>query len=343
MKKIIFIELLHHHECLENPYNYFKDNGYEAKAILWEFVYRRLWSKVITDDECIILKQPKRQQFSSLSSYHKIWYIIGQFLENYKNIREIKRIILIEKPDSIYINTIESPFLIPLMVYLLRLKDIKIYLAIHNTNRLKVHFTKYFLFDFLIKKLIKKAYKVILLWEYLQFENNNTQNKVIYFNNRVKKQWNRNKSEKLSFVMSWHLDTTHKDIYSVLKGFWNLLNTHPAYRNNIELILLWQINNTVENWINMHNLTDVVRTFNHYVWEEDMDKYMSAAHYAIISTYKDSIYGKYKISWSYWDAVAYWVPIILSAYYAPEYQSNDIIRFKNDSLYITLEKLVIWK
>lgn len=335
-EKIIFIELLHHHECLENPYTYFKEKEYSTKAILWEFVYERLWNGIIDDDECIILNQPRRKQFSSLWFFQKYTYVIGQFFENYKNIKKLQKIIQQEKPESIYINTIESPFLVPLMIYLLRLKDIKLYLTIHNTDRLKVHFIKYFLFDFLIQKLIKKAYKIILLWEYLRFDDTDIQRKVLYFNNRVKRQWDNKKSKKISFVMSWHLNTAQKDIESVLKAFWKLLIDSPSYEENIELVLLWQINSRVENWINIYKLTNVVHTFNHYVWEKDMDTYMSSAHYAIISTYKDSVYGKYKISWSYWDAIAYGVPIILSEYYAPWYESTDIIRFRNDDLSKTL-------
>lgn len=341
MKKIIFIELLHHHECLANPYGYFKSKWYQTKAILGEFVHNRCENISKYDNEIIILSQPGRKQFKNISKIKKIGYVLSQFSEMYKNTQKIKNIIKKEKPDFLYINTIESPFLIPLMIYLLFLNNVKLYLAIHNTNRLKVHFLKYFSFDFLIRKLILKSYKIILLWEYLSFKDKDIQKKVIYFNNRVKNKIKTQKFEKITFVMSWHLDTQNKDVESVLKWFSKFIEKNKSYENKIQLVLLWQLNNRVENWINTYKLTNIIKTFDSYVWEADMDKYMSWAHYAILSTYKGSIYGQYKISGTFWDAVWYNLPIILSENYAPDYTAENIIRFNSQNLSIIIEKILI--
>jgi len=340
MKKIIFIELLHHHECLENPYLKFKSEGFITQAIIWEFVAQKLEDTSLPQEELIILKQPIRKQFKWLNTIEKIKYIFFEFFEIYKNTKEVHKIITVEKPDSIYINTIESPFLVPLMIYLCRLKNTKIYLTVHNISRLKVHFLKYFLFDFLIKKLITKSYRVILLWEYLKFSNNKIQQKAIYFNNRRLQEVNKLKSKKISFVVSGNLDYKTKDIESILQGFWKLLKYNTNYKDEIQLILLWQLNNKVETWIKEYKLSSIIKTFDHYVWEKDMDRYFSQAHYAIISTYKNSIYGKYKISWAYGDARAYWVSILLSEHYAPDYIGENIIRFRNNSLDMVLTKIM---
>lgn len=329
MKKIIFIELLHHHECIENPYLYFKSKWYETKAILWEFVHKQIKNIRDFDNEFYTLDQPVRALFPRWNFFKKIKYILNEFREIYKNTKEIKKILEKEKTDYVYINTIESPFLIPLIIYLLWLKEIKIYTAIHNTNRLKVWFLKYFTFDFLIKKLIKKSYKIVLLWKYLKFKDKNIQNKVVYFNNRIIKEVKAEKFKKTTFVISWSLDTRTKDYKSVLKWFWKFLKENSSYKSKVQLVLLWQIKEDVSSWINEYNLKDIVKTFDHYVWEKDMEKYMWGAHYSIISTFKDSIYWKYKISWSFWDAVWFNVPIILSENYAPDYINKDIIRFKN--------------
>jgi len=272
MKKIIFIELLHHHECLENPYTIFKEKWYQTKAILGEFVFKRLKDMSAYKKEFYILKQPWRKHMASLNLFSKVGYICKQFLEIYKNTKEIQEIVKENKWASLYINTIESPFLIPLMIYLLRLKDTKIYLVIHNTNRLKVSFLKYFLFDFLIRSLIKKSYRVILLWKYLKFEDKVIQEKTIYINNRIPKDISVSQFKKTTFVISGHLNPDTKDIESVLKGFWKFLKKNKSYENKISLVLLWQLNNKVENWINIYKLTGIVKTFNHYVWEKDMER-----------------------------------------------------------------------
>lgn len=341
MKKIIFIELLHHHECIENPYLIYKKQWYETRAILGEFVFKKLKNINQYNDEFHVLNQPIRTQFNFLSFVWKILYFFREFFEISKNIKEIRSIVKNEKPDILYINTIESPFLIPLMIYLLRLKDMKLHLTIHNTNRLKVGFIKYFLFDFLIQKLIQKSKRIILLWEYLKFDDEDIQKKVMYINNRVpQKIINRKKFEKLTFVMSWSLNYKQKDIETVLKWFSDFLLKNKKYEDNIQLVLLGQINPTVEKWIKTYNLTGIVKTFDHYVWEEDMNKYMWWAHYAIISVYKNSIYGKYKISWAYGDAVAFSVPILLSQYYAPEYKSSSVYRFNKQTLAQLLQDII---
>lgn len=342
MKKIIFIELLHHHECIENPYLIYKNKWYETRAILWEFVSQKLKNITEYNDEFYVLWQPNRTQFLSLTFFWKIKYFFKEFVEIYKNTNELKSIIKQEKPQILYINTIESPFLIPLMLYLLWTKNIDIYLAIHNTNRLKVWFMKYILYDFLIKKIIQKSKKIILLWEYLRFEDENTQNKVMYINNRIpQKNINHKKFKKRTFVMSGSLNYKQKDIQTVLRWFSEFLKKHESYQKHIQLVLLGQMNTTVENWIKNYNLTEIIVTFDHYVWEEDMEKYMSQAHYAIISTYEKSVYGKYKISWAFWDAVAFNIPILLSWHYAPEYMSKNIIRFDSHNIDKIIYDLVL--
>ncbi len=341
MKKIICIELLHHHECFENPYLLFKQEWFVTKAILWEFVFKRLKGMSEHKDEFFILKQPKRWLFWQLNLFQKIKYIISEFIEIYKNIQQTKHIIQKDKPDALYINTIESPFLIPFMLYLIRLKDIKIYLTIHNIDRLRVHFLKYFLFDSLITSLIKKSHKIILLGKYLKFSDKNIQEKVMYINNRAYKDINVQKFKKKTFVISGTLDYKRKDIESILKWFWVFLENNKTYHSKIKLVLLWQINTQVEEWIETYNLTKIVKTFDHYVWEKDMQHYMSQSHYAIISTYKDSIYGRYKISGAFWDAVAFDVPIILSYNYAPGYKAKNIIRFDNNSFDVLLDTLIL--
>lgn len=340
MKKIIFIELLHHHECLENPYLFFKNKWYETKAILGEFVSHKLKNITKFSDEFYILKQPNRKVFSSFNFFWKIKYIMKEYIEIYKNTQEIIKIIHQEKPEYLYINTIESPFLIPLMYYLLKVKNIKIYLTIHNTNRIKVWFCKYILFDWLIKKLIIKADKVILLWEYLKFKNKKVQDKVIYFNNRIIKKKSNKKFEKITFVIPGSLDCNNKDYESVLKGFWQFFKENKKNKNKVQLVLLGQLNVKVANWIKLYNLSESVITFDTYVGEKDMEMYMSWAHYCVISTFNGSIYGKYKITWAFWDAVWFNIPIILSENYAPDYKSDNVIRFKNNNFILTLNILM---
>ena len=143
------------------------------------------------------------------------------------------------------------------------------------------------------------------------------------------------------FLVVWIIK--QKSIENVLKGFRRLLENDILYQNKIQLILLGQINNKVQNWIHIYKLDKVVQTFDHYVGEEDMEKYMSRAHYAIISTYKNSIYGKYKISGAFWDAVWFDVPILLSHYYAPGYKNDNIIRFHNNALDKVLINIIKWK
>ena len=203
MKRIIFIELLHHHECLENPYLTFKDKWYKTQAILWEFVAKQLKNIPQYKDEFFIVQQPRRKLFSSLHGFQKIKYVFYQFWEIYKNTQEIIQIVKKQKPDILYINTIESPFLIPFMLYLIRLENIKIYLTLHNTNRLKEGLLKYFLFDFLIKRLIQKADKIILLGEYLKFKDTNIQQKVMYINNRIQKKIRCREIQEENFCYFW--------------------------------------------------------------------------------------------------------------------------------------------
>ena len=167
------------------------------------------------------------------------------------------------------------------------------------------------------------------------------QKKVMYINNRIEKKIDVKKFEKTSSVVSGSLDYKNKDIESILKWFSRLLQKDKKYEDQINLILLWQINDKVENWIDRYKLTNIVTTFDHYVGEKDMETYMSRSHYAIISSYPDSIYGKYKISGAFGDAIWFNLPVILSENYAPDYKSENVIRFKNDSLDALLETLIV--
>lgn len=332
MKKIIFVELLHHHECFENPYLKFKDWWFETRAILWEYVAKQLKSLSKHKEEFFILKQSYRQLFSSLNWWGKIKYFFYEFWEIYNNIQQIKKIVATEKPDFLYLNTVESPFLVPLIWYLLQLKNVKLYLTIHNTNRLKVNFLKYFCFDFMIQKLINKSYRIVLLWEYLKFDNKETQAKVIYINNRKIKHTNVNKFDKISFVISWSLNYHNKDLESVFKWFSKFIKQHEDFKDKIQLVLLSKINKQVIEWIKEYQIMDITKTFETYISEDEMEKYLSKSHYAIISTYPESIYGTYTITGAFWDAVWFNLPILLSEHYAPGYNSNNIIRFQNHQL-----------
>ena len=339
-KKIIFIELFHHHECIENPFLYYKKNNYEVKLLIGEFVYKNLINIKKYEKDFILINQPKRTLFKNLDFFEKIKYIFEEFIENIRIIKRIRKIIKKEKPNFLYIGTIETPFSIPLIIYLLLLRKIKIITTIHNTNRLKISFLKYMWFDFLIKLLIKKSYKIVLLGKYLKFKNKEIQKKVIYFNNRLNIQKSTKKFKKKTFIVSGNLNLKEKDLESIFIGFSKLLKRNKNIQNKIQLVLLSKINNELINLIKKYKIENITKVFDSFVSEKVFENYMLKSHYSIISTYKNSIYGKYKISGSFGDAVGFNLKILLCEEYAPNFLDKKIIRFKKEKLNIILGEIL---
>ena len=330
MKKIIFIELFHHHECLENPFLHYKKKNYKTKLILGDFLKNKIKNINKYKDDFYILKQPNRKNFKDISKIKLFSYIIKQFFEMYKNIKIINKIMEKEKPNFLYINTIESPFAIPLLLYLLKLKNIKIITTIHNTNRLKIGFLKYFSFDFLIKKLIKKSYKIVLLGKYLKFENKKTQKKVIYFNNRLIIKKKMKKFKKITFVLTGNLNQKEKDFEIIFKNF-NLLKKKNL-KKDFQLIILTKINNEILNLIKKYKIEKICKIYEKFVDEKEFEKVMLKSHYLILSTKENSPYGKYTISGSFGDAIGFNLPILLCENYSTHFKDKNIIRFKKNNL-----------
>ncbi len=338
--KVILIELFHHHECIEYQIDYYEKKKYQVKIIFGEYIFNKIKNNEKYKDKCYIINQPNREDLKKIQRYKLLMYIISQFNSYIKNINLIKNIINKEKPDILHISTVESPFAIPLILFLLKIENTKINLVIHNTNRLKISIIKYIGFDFLINKLIKKANNIILLGEYLKFENLNIQKKVIYFNNRLILYKKSEKFEKKTFVISGNLNTNEKNIENILKEFKILLEKNVHLKDKIELVILTKISKEITEMINKYKIKHIVKTYNTFVSEKEFETVMLKSHYLIISVYENSIYGKYKISGSFGDGIGFNLPILLNEHYAPDFKNKSIIRYKNNGLNLILKKLM---
>ena len=335
-KKLFIIELFHHHECIENPYQFHTKKGYDVKIITTSFVGSNLIQ--IPQNDIYIVKNSSRVKFNSLKSSQKIPYTIKEFYNNIKIIKEIHRLIKKENPEYLHINTVETPFAIPLLIYLQFVKT-PLILTLHNTNRLKVGFKKYIWFDFLIKLIIKKAKKIVLLAKYLKL-NSKYQHKVIYLNNRPITTKTKTKFPKTTFVITGGLNIAEKDNELIFKHFSILLQKNQKLQSKTQLILLSKITPEMTKLIKKYNLEKITRMYSAFVEEKEFEKVMLQSHYVILSTKENGIYGKYKISGSFGDAVGFKLPILINEHFAPQYKDKNVIRFTDDNLHKVLKKLI---
>jgi hypothetical protein len=336
MKKLFIVELFHHHECIENPYQYYKKNNFDVKIITTAFVGSNLIK--IPQEDIHILKKSNRVKFNSLNIFQKIPYIFKQFFNNITLLKEINTLIKKEKPEYLHITTVETPFAIPLLIYLQFVKT-PLILTLHNTNRLKVGFKKYIWFDFLIKFIIKKAKKIVLLAKYLKLKPE-YQHKVIYLNNRPITTKTKQKFPKTTFVITGGLNIAEKDNELIFKHFSPLLQKNPKLQFKTQLILLSKVNPEVIKLIKKYKLEKITRMYSEFVEEKEFEKVMLQSHYVILSTKENGIYGKYKISGSYGDAVGFNLPILINEHFAPQYKDKKVIRFNDDNLHEVLKKLI---
>lgn len=335
--KSLVVELFHHHEVIPRTVDFYQKRGYEVKVVLGSFVYER--SK--TDAKCIVLPQPNRKQYTSLNTWKKPIYALREFIETTKNVRELEKIILREKPKIVHINTVETPFAIPLLLMLLRLKTITFNLTIHSTNRLRVDFKKYMWFDFLIKKSIESASQVFLLGPYLKFDAPQIQEKTVYL---IEKRTIKKKSlhGKIVFILTGNLNRKEKDITLVLQAFSSLIKEHPELKKEVRLEILTKIDSQTENEVEELGIQDITITHKSFVDQRVFDKSLRTADYLILSTKQGSIYGSYKISGSHTDALAHGIPIIASKGYAAQYKGEEIVhRFDKDDLVEVLRSVSI--
>lgn len=338
-KKILIVEILHHHECLENVINYFKNKNYSTNVLVGSFIYNKIDFKNKIN---FILEQPSRTFLNENNIFKKIIYILKQFKEFYKNTKQIKKIIKKNNFKEICINTIESPFMIFFIFYLLFSK-IKINIIIHKLNKICLNKIDFFIYGFLVKILLFRCRKLFLLGRYLSFFNEKLQKKVVYINNRLLKKFEKfEKFEKISFVLIGKIQEKIKDYKTVFENFSKLLKLNPIFKNKIKLIILTKLNNkNILKDICYYNLEKIIKIYKKFIPENKFEKTLLKSHYSIISVYRNSIYGKYTISGSYGDSVAFNLPILLSDNYAPSFKDKNIIRFNERNLYKVLKNVII--
>lgn len=328
--KIIIMELLYHHECLGYPHKYFVEKGCDVKVILGEYVFDKLDQDFKVD---YILPQKFRKKWLSKGGISKLVYFFKEFNEIYKNIQLIKHILKNEKPDYLYINTIDNPFLIPLWFYLLfDLTTKKIY-VVHRTD-LKYGENRSIIKTFLnqiIYTLFKKAHALVFLAEYLDIPY--IHSKKLYFNNRTIEKNNEKKYDDITFVIPGVMNLKERDYKTIFATFKELLDKKLVLETEIRIKLLTKNTKDLEDIMNNYGLMNVVDTYDLYVPEELYKKIMKKSHLCILPTYKNSNYGKYKISGAWGDAIAFGIPILIPDWYAENHNfGENVIRYNETNI-----------
>ncbi len=339
-KKVAFLELLHHHECVELPYLALqKSENFDVRMIIGEFVFNNLKKIPDSEDICVI-KQKFRQEWVSQNGLTKIASIPIEFSEISMNVIEAIKIIKKEKPDFLYVNTIISPYLLPLIIWLSVIKHIKVIYVLHSTDILfkGIHvdnkIKKYT--GLILNHLFRAASGFVMLGEYIRVPDKYQHIPRIVINNRpLAASRTSSKGNVIKFVVSGSVDPKLRDYESVFRGFSNLLMKNEHYRDKVQLVILSKLDNrnVILTMIERYELTAITKHYDQFVSEQEFDTQMGSSHFSIIPTYAGSEYGDYKISGAFGDAVAYGHPILLSEHYAKDYDFGpNIIRFGSTNL-----------
>ncbi len=328
--KIIIIELLYHHECLSYPHKYFSEKDYDVKIILGEYVFDKTQQDFKVD---YILPQQFRKKWLTKRGIFKVIYFFKEFNEICKNIKMLKYILKNEKPECLYINTIDNPFLVPLWFYLLSdLTTKKIY-VVHRTD-LKYGENRSILRTFLnqiIYTLFEKAHALVFLAEYLDIPYIRT--KKLYFNNRILEKNNEKKYDAITFVIPGVMNLKQRDYKTIFAAFKKLLDNKLISESEIRIKLLTKNTKELDGIIADFTLTNVVDTYDSYISEEMYGKIMKKSHLCILPTYRNSNYGKYKISGAWGDAIAFEIPIMIPDWYAEDYVfGKNVIRYNETNI-----------
>lgn len=325
-KKIILIELLHHHEVLPSAYQFFLKKWFDCKIVLWEY----LLDKVQIEKINLICQQPYRIKRLNkwLFSLKKFFFNIKLFFNTFKEIKQnteqIINYINKENPDYIYFNTTNNIFMFPFLNFLLKSKlQNKCIYMIHSTDLDCIQANN------IIEKWYKKVMyrklnilyinsnSLIVLGNYLYIPNFLKKKDIHCINNRVLKKNNLSKFNKITFVIPWKVDYSRRDYDYVFESLSKLLKERPEIKNKVELILLWKCDiQIMERKLKTYKIDSLVKLYDRFISEEEFEKTIMRSHFVTIPVRKNLNYGKYKISGLFGDAVSYGLPIIIPDSYA---------------------------
>jgi len=336
---------LYHHDFIEQLFNIYK-NYYETHLYIGEFVNSYI---DISGKNIHLIPQPIRVQKFKLKGIKHLLFQILDFFEFLKN--SIKLIIYVkkEKPDIIHFNTLENPFMLPLLNLILFTYKGKIAVTLQETQLWGANKNKFNLYDHLLYQIYKIPFRLLskkisyflILGEYIKIPKILKKKTYFVLNNRQIELQNYNYkyiADRVIFTITGRIETKLKNYQLVFKAFNNLLTDNPQLKKSVKLMLLGRVKERViYDMIKQYNLTESTILFNEFIDDKTFKDLLMKTDFIIIPTYRDSPYGSTKISGSFGDAVSFGIPFLLPNYYAESFTfPENIIRFHEKSLEKTL-------
>jgi hypothetical protein len=355
-KKIVIFEVLYHSECLKLPYKIFKKMNFKVKIFVGNSVYKNLKSngfenkdlKIINLKLYDILWKKTLKKIRIFKIYQLPLILlnffliqIDMFLASLKFFIYLKK----EKPDYIYINTLDNIFSWFLIFGLIFIKKKKVIYTIHSTNILQKNNSKYLIEKiinnfqiFFLKIIFKNSKGFVILGDYLDF--NFKDKPLIKITNRCIEKNNETKFNRVTFCINGHGKGDIKNFKNIFENFSKYLKLKSS-NENFQIIINGSCEKNVINLIKKYNLNKFVVYYEKYIDESILVKNIKKSHYIIIPTYKNSRYGKYSISGGFGDAIAFKIPVILPSHYSNKLKNEKyIFKYEENFLYKDLKKLI---
>ena len=358
-KKIIIFEILYHHECLKLPYKIFKSMNYETKLFIGKSVVEKLDKNTFQKKDIKVVRQffyknlwgkalDKIRNFKIYNIFNLIFiFLVFILIKIEILINTIRFFIHVrkEKPDYIYINTIDSLFSWTLLVGLLFIRKDKIFYTIHSTNILEKNNSKYkienlinSLQKIILKKLFEKARAFIILANYLNFKFENKS--IIKLTNRMIEKNNEKKFKKTTFCIIGAGKIKFKNFENIFQNFNKYLKLKNINKN-FQIIINGKCEKEILDLIEKYKLTKYIKFYEAYVSDKLLINNIKKSHYVIIPTYKNSRYGKYAISGGFGDAIAFNIPLIIPKHYVKNHKfENYVFRYEENNFYKDLKTLI---
>jgi hypothetical protein len=278
-----------------------------------------------------IIKQPMRRFYQKKNFLIKMFFSPLLLLEMHKTCSHVMSYIEKSHPQIVVFQTLDVPlYLRPLMKWIVQKEKLlpKICVILHNTDIMGSPFelkrrTKWYLelsyglpnrlFNKkLWTKMVRNIDGVITLSEHLWippfFRNTPrfTMPSRFYSPREIPKA-----NDEVRFVVPGSVNNSRRDYRLIMCGLSELFEKNPQIKKMVSVTLLGRMeDNSVRKMIDTMGLKENIRTFTNYVPEEQFNRELGNAHFAIIVPPTNSTYGVHKISGPFWEAFCRGVPII---------------------------------
>lgn len=341
MKKVLLIELVHHHECLEASIRYMQQKSDVVIPVVGESVYRKLPAGALPENT-IVLKQPSRIEWLDQNKPISPYTLYKNLAEINRNIDSIKKIIRTEKPQGIFVNTLRSIYLGGLCKLIRNLRGCEVAGIMHNTDLRSYtikSMTKNGFVNWNLKRTFKKFDTIVLLGDYLEKCSALADKEYDVINNRPPKENNRPKFGPKTFVIPGATNEKLRDYDTIFNAISKLKKTGVVSAGNTQVFLLSKLtSDSVARMVIKYEIKDIVTTFDSFIEDSRYKEIFMKSHYCIIPTYKKSEYGKYKISGGYGEATAWGIEVIIPEWFGKKNIAGH--RYNKKTIDTLLKKLI---